>query len=38
MVKGKIEKKAKIYLRTLVLLTVINSVVLIVYTNFEDCY
>ena len=35
--EGKIKKKAKIKLSTLVLLTVIYLVVLIVYTKFEDC-
>ena len=34
--KGKIKKKAKLNLSTLVLFTVIHLVVLIMYTKFED--
>ena len=34
--KGKIKKKAKLNLSTLVLFTVMHLVVLIVYTKFED--
>ena len=35
--EGKIKKKVKIKLSTLVLFTVIYLVVLIEYTKFEDC-